>query len=210
VAGGLVGTESGVTETVTFWFDPGCPWTWATSRWLVEAAATRDLAVEWRLLSLSVLNEGRIAEEWRERMAFGAGVLRVCAAAREVGGNVALGAFFTAYGHRVHDLDEPFAPATVAAALADAGLPPALLDAMDDRAWDEVVRRDHDASQEAAGGEAGSPVMAYRGVGWFGPVLSPAPTGAAAGELWDDLTRFVTRDEVFEVKRGRTRAPRVA
>lgn len=199
-----------MTETVTFWFDPGCPWTWATSRWLVEAARQRDLDVEWRLLSLSVLNEGRIAEEWRERMAFGARVLRVHAAARDAYGNAAIGALFTAYAHRVHDRKEPFADETVAAALADAGLPETLLAALDEPRWDAVVRRDHDASQEAAGGESGSPVMAYRGVGWFGPVLSPAPKGAEAAEIWDDLTRFITRDQVFEVKRGRTRGPRVA
>jgi 2-hydroxychromene-2-carboxylate isomerase len=199
-----------MAERVTFWFDPGCPWTWATSRWLVEAAAQRGLDVEWRLLSLSVLNEGRIAGEWRERMAFGAGVLRVLAAVRAAHGNDAVGAVLASYGHRVHDRKEAFEVATVAAALRDAGLPATLVRALGEEHWDAVVRADHDASQVAAGGEAGSPVMAYRGVAWFGPVLSPAPTGTAAGELWDDLTRFVTRDEVFEVKRGRTRGPRVA
>ena len=199
-----------MTETVTFWFDPGCPWTWATSRWLVEAARQRDLDVEWRLLSLSILNEGRIPEEWREPMAFGARVLRVHAAARDGHGNGAIGDLFAAYGHRVHDLKEPFDAGTLAAALADAGLPRTLLGAADDARWDDVVRRDHEASQEAASGESGSPVMAYRGMGWFGPVLSPAPKGTEAAEIWDDLTRFITRDQVFEVKRGRTRGPQVA
>jgi hypothetical protein len=176
----------------------------------VSAAEERDLDVEWRLLSLSVLNEGRIQEEWRERMAFGAGVLRVCAAVRAQCGNDALGAFYAAYGHLVHDRDEPFELPTVALALAEAGLPEGLVAALGEPSWDDAVRADHDASQEAAGGESGSPVMAYGGVGWFGPVLSPAPHGAEAGELWDDLTRFITRDQVFEVKRGRTRPPRVA
>ena len=195
---------------VTFWFDPGCPWTWATSRWLVEAAPRRGLRIDWRLLSLSVLNEGRIAEEWRERMAFGARVLRVFAATRATAGNDAVGRLFAAYAHRVHDRKEAFDRATLAAAVADAGLRAGLLDAFEEERWDTVVRREHDAAQDAAGGEAGSPVMAYQGVGWFGPVLSPAPTGDAAAEVWDDLTRFITRDEIFEVKRGRTRPPRVA
>ncbi|HEU0131380.1 MAG TPA: disulfide bond formation protein DsbA [Mycobacteriales bacterium] len=193
-------------DDVTFWFDPGCPWTWATSRWLVAAAEQRDLRVTWRLMSLSVLNAGREFEPW---IAFGARVLRVFAAVADAHGSDAVGALFTAYGHRIHDLKDPFEPLTLEKSLADAGLPPILVAAMDAPAWDDAVRADHDAAQAAAGGEAGSPVMAYRGTGWFGPVLSPAPRGEAAGELWDDLTRFITRDGVFEVKRGRDRGPRV-
>ena len=202
-------------DEVTFWFDPGCPWTWATSRWLVEAAAVRGLRVEWRLLSLWILNEGRLPERWRERTEFGSRVLRVLAATRaaagdDAAGNDAVGRLYEAYAHRVHDLGEPFEVPTLAAALGDAALPDGLLAAFDDPSWDEAVRRDHEASQEAAAGEAGSPVMAYRGAGWFGPVLSPAPKGEEAGRVWDDLTRFITHDEIFEVKRGRTRPPRVA
>jgi 2-hydroxychromene-2-carboxylate isomerase len=197
-----------VADDVTFWFDPGCPWTWATSRWLVSAAEQRDLRVEWRLLSLAVLNAEREMEPFmRSRLEFGARVLRVFAATP---GNAARGALFTAYAHRVHDLKESFEADTVRAALVDAGLAGARRAAMDDETSDDVGRAAHDASQEAANGEAGSPVMSYRGDGWFGPVLSPAPTGDEAGAIWDDLTRFITRDEVFEVKRGRTRGPRVA
>jgi hypothetical protein len=197
-----------VSDDVTFWFDPGCPWTWATSRWAVEAAEQRDLRLRWRLLSLAVLNADREMEPWlRERVEFGARVLRVFAAVRD---NDARGRLFAAYAERIHERKEPFEAATVRATLVDAGLEPGLVAAMDDATWDPVVRFDHDAAQEAAGGESGSPVMEYRGVGWFGPVLSPAPRGEEAGLVWDDLTRFITRDEVFEVKRGRTRGPRVA
>lgn len=197
-----------MADDVTFWFDPGCPWTWATSRWLVDAAKERDLRVRWRLLSLAVLNAGSEMEpEMRTRVDFGARVLRALAAVRD---NDARGRLFEAYATRIHERKEAFEAATVRAALVDAGLDPALVSAMDDDTWDIVVRADHDAAQEAAGGESGSPVMEYRGVGWFGPVLSPAPRGAEAGVVWDDLTRFITRDEVFEVKRGRTRGPRVA
>lgn len=193
---------------MTFWFDPGCPWTWATSRWLVEAAKERDLTVEWRLLSLAVLNADRDLEPWlRERVELGARVLRVFAAVRA---NDARGRLFEEYAHRLHDLKEPFEETTVRDSLEAAGLDVALVAAMDVESYDADVRREHDAAQEAAGAESGSPVMEYRGVGWFGPVLSPAPKGEEAGRVWDDLTRFITRDEIFEVKRGRTRGPRVA
>jgi len=37
-------------RTVDFWFDPSCPYTWLTSRWVVEAATVRPLDVRWVLL----------------------------------------------------------------------------------------------------------------------------------------------------------------
>jgi len=43
----------------TFYFDPGCPWTWMTSRWLVAAAQERALDIRWRTFSLALLNEDR-------------------------------------------------------------------------------------------------------------------------------------------------------
>ncbi|WP_446215814.1 DsbA family protein [Micromonospora sp. IBHARD004] len=53
----------------TFFFDPACPWTWRTSRWLVAVAGARGLRVEWRAFSLAILNEGRIAPEGADAMA---------------------------------------------------------------------------------------------------------------------------------------------
>ncbi len=41
-----------------FFFDPGCPWTWITSRWVTEVAPHRDLQVTWRPFSLAMKNQG--------------------------------------------------------------------------------------------------------------------------------------------------------
>jgi Mycothiol-dependent nitroreductase Rv2466c len=43
---------------VEFFFDPGCPFTWRTSRWPTEVANAGTAVVTWRLMSLGVLNEG--------------------------------------------------------------------------------------------------------------------------------------------------------
>jgi len=41
----------------------------------------------------------------------------------------------------------------------------------------------------------------------FGPVVSPAPKGEAAGRLWDGLVLVAGTDGFFELKRTRTRKP---
>ena len=44
---------------VQFFFDPICPWAWITSRLTVEVADQRGLDVEWRFISLRMVNEER-------------------------------------------------------------------------------------------------------------------------------------------------------
>jgi len=57
---------------LTFYFDPVCPWTWNTSRWLVDIAEHLGLAVDWRPLSLAVLNAGReVPDEYLALMEVG-------------------------------------------------------------------------------------------------------------------------------------------
>jgi hypothetical protein len=41
----------------------------------------------------------------------------------------------------------------------------------------------------------------------FGPVITPAPKGEAAGELWDGLALVIKADGFFELKRSRDRKP---
>src|SRR5512132_2445121 len=43
----------GGTVRLTYSFDPTCPWTWLTSRWLVRAAELEGHTITWRPLSLA-------------------------------------------------------------------------------------------------------------------------------------------------------------
>ena len=44
-------------QHVDFWFDPLCPWAWMTSRWMEEVVRIRDVEVDWKIISLGILNE---------------------------------------------------------------------------------------------------------------------------------------------------------
>ena len=42
---------------IHFYFDPVCPFCWLTSKWVRMVQAERDLSVEWRFISLRLINE---------------------------------------------------------------------------------------------------------------------------------------------------------
>ena len=50
-------------------------------------------------------------------------------------------------------------------------------------------------------------MVAVGGVAFFGPVVSPAPKGEAAGRLWDGCRLVAGTSGFFELKRTRTVEP---
>ncbi len=53
----------------------------------------------------------------------------------------------------------------------------------------------------------GTPVIHVDGVAFFGPVVSPAPVGEAAGRLWDGVRLVAGTPGFFELKRSRDVGP---
>ena len=208
--GFLVTTSTAPVETQTadLWFDPICPWAWITSRWLLEVASVRPIEPRFHVMSLSVINEDRdLPEDYRASMDKSWGPVRVCIAAARAHGEEVLADLYTALGTRFHNKGMPNERATIEDALRDVGLPLPLADAMDSGAFDEELRASTAAAMDKVGLDVGTPVICVGEIAIFGPVVSPAPKGEAAGRLWDGLVLVAGTDGFFELKRTRTREP---
>jgi 2-hydroxychromene-2-carboxylate isomerase len=195
---------------VDFWFDPVCPWAWIASRWIHEVTELRPVAVRWHVMSLAVLNEGNedLPEPWRElARTVWWGPVRVCIAAQEKFGPEVLGPLYTALGTRIHQQQLEPGRATIEAALAEAGLPADLADAMDSTEYDQALRASHADGIDRVGYQVGTPIISVLGTSIFGPVVSPIPRGEAAARLWDGVLLVAGTDGFFELKRSRTRDP---
>jgi 2-hydroxychromene-2-carboxylate isomerase len=191
-----------------FWFDPICPWAWMSSRWMLEVEKVRGVEVRWHVMSLSYLNEGRdLPEQYRTMMDESWGPVRVVIAAADQHGEQVILPLYTALGNRFHLEKLPKDRATIEAALVEVGLPAELADAMTSTEWDEKLKASHHAGMDQVGMDVGTPVIAAEGVAFFGPVVSPAPKGEAAGLLWDGVRLVAGTDGFFELKRSRTRDP---
>ncbi|MFY1703886.1 MULTISPECIES: mycothiol-dependent nitroreductase Rv2466c family protein [Micromonospora] len=195
------------------WFDPICPWAWLTSRWLLEVEQVRDVTVRFNVMSLSVLNEGRdLPEQYREALRTGWGPVRVCIAVRQRYGPDEVRALYTALGTRIHLGREPLSRELYSAALTEVGLDPTLAEAADSTDLDEALRASHEAGMRPVGTDVGTPVIHAPGpdgtpVAFFGPVVTPAPKGEAAGRLWDGVLLVAGTPGFFELKRSRTLDP---
>jgi 2-hydroxychromene-2-carboxylate isomerase len=194
---------------VDFWFDPICPWAWITSRWLIEVMPMRALDVQWHVMSLAVLNEGRdhLADDYKKRLQAAWGPVRVVIAARQRFGEDVVLPLYTALGNQFHLHKAEIGRATIEAALQQVNLPTDLADAMTSSDYDDELRASHKDGIERVGMEVGTPIISVEGSSFFGPVITPMPRGEAAAKLWDGVLLVAGTDGFFELKRTRDRRP---
>ncbi len=204
-----------------FFFDPVCPWAWVTSRWVTNVSEQRSYEVEWRFISLWMLNEARTSEwytaEYRQGHYLGQQGLRIADAIRLGESDpTAVGRWYAAIGTGLHvgrQRDEARADsiAWYRGLLASAGFDEGYLAAADDESHDAYIRTDTELALSRTGKDVGTPILTFHPgtaseASFFGPVISKAPTGQEAVELWDAVEKLATMSGMAELKRS-NRAP---
>ncbi|ANH37272.1 hypothetical protein I601_0826 [Nocardioides dokdonensis FR1436] len=212
---------------VRFWFDPVCPFAWMTSKWVRMVAEQRDHEVEWRFISLRLLNghldyDTHFPPEYEAGHTAGLHLLRVCARARDEHGPEAVARLYPAITSRIFDVapeegaggmpDGEGARELLEKALAEAGLPAELAEAYDDPSYDAGLQAETDEALALTGKDVGTPILHIappEGAAFFGPVISRLPSPEEAGELWDHVVGLATFPGFAELKRSLRELPQL-
>lgn len=215
------------TSDLHFYFDPVCPFAWMTSKWVRIVAAQRDYRVDWRFISLRILNEhidyaSHFPPDYEAGHTAGLRLLRAAARARTEYGREAVGRFYTAIGTRLFDTPRTVDPlsaadqgsrSTVEGMLTAANLPPRLADALDDTSFDATIRAETEEALALTGRDVGTPILHFSppgGAAFFGPVISRLPADDDAGRLWDHITGLADFAGFAELKRSLRERPQLA
>lgn len=216
--------DSDPAYDIEFFWDPVCPFAWITSRWVVQVAEQTGFRVDWRFISLRLINKHKdYATEFPPEYEFGhtAGLrmLRVAAAVRHELGRDPLGDLVTAYGRSHWDRPQDDALGRrlsttehVTEVLGAAGLPTTFVDALDDTSWDALLDAESDLALSRTGRDVGTPIISFRppgGLSFFGPVISRVPSDEEAVALWEAVTTLAAFPGFAELKRSLRERPQL-
>lgn len=209
---------------IEFYFDPVCPWAWLTSRWVEEVAQLRDFTVDWKFISLSVLNEDKdyatdFAPGYVASHSSGLKLLRVLAAMVEDDPDTDVGAWYRQFAGDIHvrgRREEIFGDweAGFPTYLESVGVPERYLAAANREDRDTLIRASTAEGLERVGKDVGTPIVTFNegqaSSSFFGPVISRVPRGEEALELWDAVWKLSLFPGFAELKRTLRERPQLA
>ncbi|MDN6168985.1 MAG: hypothetical protein L0J08_06615 [Micrococcaceae bacterium] len=221
-----------MSATINFYFDPVCPFAWMTSKWVRQVQAQRDYTVDWRFISLRLINaevdyDAHFPPEYEAGHTAGLRLLRVAARARAEHGRASVAGLYAALGAHIFDAAPDPADQRgeggvrerrgtrgfVEPILDEAGLPRALAQALDDESWDRGIRQETDEALALTGKDVGTPIIHFEppaGVAFFGPVISRLPDEDSAAKLWDHVVGLARFPGFAELKRSLREQPQLA
>jgi 2-hydroxychromene-2-carboxylate isomerase len=197
-----------VTEQISFYFDPMCPYAYQTSRWIRSVRGTVDVDVSWRFFSLEEVNrvDGK-RHPWERPWSYGFGQMRVGALIRRELGNDALDRWYDAVGNAFFNEGvKTHVPETHGAVIERAGFDAAFVErAIADESTLEEVRDEH-LDSVARYGAHGVPTIVFHPTDYavYGPVVVPAPEGEDATALWDLVVAMRRFPHLYELRRPKT------
>lgn len=209
---------------VRFWFDPVCPFAWMTSKWVRMVQDQRDYTVEWRFISLRLLNknidyDAHFPPEYEAGHTAGLRMLRVCTHVLDTHGPEAIARLYPALSSRIFDVSPESGDdipgktlAIVEAALADTDLSADFADFLDDTSRDEQIQSSTDEALALTGKDVGTPILHIappEGAAFFGPVISRLPSEQEATELWDHVVALAKFKGFAELKRSLRELPQL-
>ena len=210
-----------------FYFDPVCPFAWLTSKWVRIVAAQRGYRVDWRFISLRILNAhidyaSHFPPNYEDGHTAGLRLLRVAARVRAEHGREAVGPLYKAIGTRIFDTSRDVDPLSASdqgsrralePLLRDAGLTSDLAEALDDQTLDDEIRAETEEALALTGRDVGTPILHFQppgGTAFFGPVITRLPSPDDAGALWDHVIALTSFPGFAEIKRSLRERPQLA
>lgn len=209
---------------IEFFWDPVCPFAWITSRWVAKVAAQTDYKVDWRFISLRLLNKDKdyateFPPEYEHGHTAGLRMLRVAAAIRTELGREPLGPLVAAYGESYWDKPKGSGMRShlsttdhAIEVLTAAGLSTKFAEALDDESWDELLDAETELALSRTGRDVGTPIITFQppdGLSFFGPVISRVPDDDEALKLWEAVTTLAAFPGFAEMKRSMREVPQL-
>jgi 2-hydroxychromene-2-carboxylate isomerase len=199
-----------VTDRISFYFDPMCPYAYQTSRWIRSVREAVDLDITWKFFSLEEVNrvEGK-RHPWERPWSFGFGQMRVGALIRRELGAGGVDRWYDAVGHAFfYDGIKTHVPEVHAAVIERAGFDPRFVEraVADESTLDEV--RDEHLDSVTRYGAHGVPTIVFDASDYavYGPVVVPAPEGDDAVALWQLVHGMQRFPHLYEVRHPKTMA----